>query len=128
MTQRILNKPHGLGAIPSPPDAHDAAYHLDTLGLEAAPALPVQIPRLPAVWDQGQTGTCVGHGVLLAVAVALYRKLGYWIVNEPVFAEKSARDLYLQATGDTTYQLGADIRSALKVAASIGVLGKDKTG
>jgi len=118
----------GLGAIPSPPDARDEAYHLSTLGLEAVPTLPVTIPHLPLVWNQGNTGTCVGHGVLLAIAVALYRKLGYWIVSEPVFAEQSARDLYLQTTGDKTLQLGADIRSALKVAASIGVLGKDKSG
>ena len=119
---------YGLGAIPSPPDDRDAAFNLATLALPIKPALPVSLPNLPAVWNQGQTGTCVGHGVGLAIAIAFYKKLGYWIANNPVDGEVLSRDLYLQATGDKTLQLGADSRTAQKCATAVGVLGRTNKG
>ena len=117
-----------LGAIPSPPDERDADYHLATIALPVKPALPVTIPNMPVVWDQGQTGTCVGHGVGEAICIALYKKLGYWIAPTAADGEVLARDLYLNTTGDSTLSKGADIRSALKVAATTGVVGRTRGG
>ena len=120
-----------LACIPSPADDGDAAYHISTLALPIAPPLPVQIRTRPpgTPWDQGQLGTCVGNGSGLACVVALNVKLGYWITQTSAQGEALAHDLYHLANPyDPTYEQGADIRSALKAAQKVGVLGYTKAG
>ncbi len=117
------------GARKSPSDPRDLRYHFAaTVGLKLpAPTLPVSAPLPPGhPWNQGEEGTCVGHGVGLAIVVAIWRKTGKWIVSSPDAGHRLARDLYhLANPTDSSYQQGTDIRSAVDAATNIGVLGGD---
>src|SRR5574343_105299 len=115
---------YGLGCLPSPVDPRD--YHVSRLALAPRPTLPVAVPLPPGhPWDQGSLGTCVGHGTGMAVVIAIHKATGKWIVKDALKGERLAKDLYLQATGDTTYMRGAWVRQAVAAAKKIGVLGAD---
>ena len=117
---------HGLGALRSPADPRDADYHVARLALPTAPSLPVQVALPPGgAWDQGDEGTCVGHGVGLAAVVAIHKATGIWIVKDAAAGHRLARDLYYQTTHDTTYSYGTWARLALRTALKLGVLGAD---
>lgn len=117
---------HGLGALPSPADPRDADYHVATLALPAAPALPVSVGLPPGgAWQQGDEGTCVGHGVGLAAVIAIHKATGEWIVRDAAAGHRLGRDLYYQTTHDYSYQVGTWARLALRTAVKVGVLGAD---
>ena len=118
----------GLGAIPSPPDPGDEAYHFARIAAEIPmPTLPVTVPLPPGgAWDQLNEGTCVGHGVGLAAVVAIHKATGQWIISNAIAGHALGRDPYHQANPiDLTYQAGTYVRSGLKAAQKVGVLGAD---
>lgn len=61
---------HGYGWKPSLPDARDHYHHLG--GAPVAESVDLRTTGdLPSVWDQGQLGSCVSHGVDAAYAFDL---------------------------------------------------------
>ena len=118
-----------LGCLPPTFDPGDADYHFAKIAQALpAPVLPVKAPLPPGYpWDQGNEGTCVGHGIGLAVVVAIHRKTGKWIVDDAKSGHALARDLYWQGTHDPTYQRGAQLRDVARAARNVGALGKDGT-
>lgn len=76
----------------------------------------------PLVLNQGNTGTCEGNGWT------------HWLADGPVIhpdipigdvatGEKYARELYVEATGDTTLQEGAYSRQLVSVLLKRGLVG-----
>jgi hypothetical protein len=57
---------HGFGLIPDPPGHRYNGFHLHPAAQLRAAALPSASSNLrfaPDVWNQGQTGSCFGHGM-----------------------------------------------------------------
>lgn len=65
--------------------------------------------------NQGSEGTCVGHGCTNVLMAAPTEHLAYKSFDNPADAHLFARQLYFDATGDSTYQQGAYTRDALDV-------------
>lgn len=68
--------------------------------------------------DQGQEGTCVGHGCTNVLMAGPVTHPSFPSFDNPEDAHKFARQLYFDATGDSTYQEGAYTRDALNVLVS----------
>src|SRR6185295_2116054 len=70
--------------------------------------------------DQGQEGTCVGHGCTNVLMDAPSSHTDFPSFDNPADAHAFARKLYYDATHDDTYQEGAYTRDALNVLVSRG--------
>jgi hypothetical protein len=70
--------------------------------------------------DQGAEGTCVGHGCTNVLMAAPSEHRTFPSFASTAEAHTFARKLYLDATGDTTYQEGAYTRDALNVLKARG--------
>lgn len=109
-----MSPPYALGANPDRPDPRD--YQLET-ALLAPEAAGLDRKFYTMVnpdfrIDQGREGTCVGHGnTNLMMAGPSEHKL-YPEFETEEKAHQFARRLYLETTGDTTYQQGAQPRDA----------------
>ncbi len=123
-----MSETFGFGCIPSPYDPGDDEFAFTRIAETLPPVtLPVTVELPPGgSWDQGNEGTCVGHGVGLAAVVAIHRTTGRWIVTNDVQGHALGRDLYHQANPlDVSYQQGTYVRNGLKAAQKVGVLGAD---
>ena len=100
--------PHGLGAKPSIPDHRDLIYPM-AAGLDQ----PVDLRAdMPYVWDQGQLGSCVPHGVLAAVNNAEKRSGIRQVSGSALFTYYVGRDI----EGTTDYDSGLYVRDGIKAA------------
>lgn len=101
---------HGLGLIPDEHDDRDfrVSYRGDLpdfIDLESDPAMP-------AVWDQGQLGSCTAHGTLAAFAWAS-NKGGS---NDPMLSRLQIYYNTRALEGTTDQDSGGQIRDAIKAS------------
>lgn len=104
------------GWVPSLPDTRD--YLVKPITAKAVAKLPAHVdlrsdPRMPAVWDQGQLGSCTAHGTGAAL-----------VFHELVEVMPSRLFLYWNTRaleGTVLSDSGGQIRDAIKVAGSLGV-------
>ena len=73
--------------------------------------------------DQGQEGTCEGHSWTNFFLAGPVTHPTFPSFDNPQDAHLFARKLYLDATGDTTFQQGAYTRQILKVVLARGEIG-----
>jgi len=105
--------PHGLGALRSLPDRRDRIYPY-ALGAPVASDLRADAPY---IWDQGQLGSCVPHGVLRA-ANHSERVQGLTVVSgSALFVYFNGRVL----EGTVDYDSGLYVRDGIKALNSWGV-------
>jgi hypothetical protein len=70
--------------------------------------------------DQGQEGTCVGHGTTNMLAGAPLTHLNFAPFADTQVAHTFSRQLYFDITSDSTYQQGANPRDAMQWCLSKG--------
>lgn len=106
----------GYGWVPSLPDHRDQAYGLSVPTLGLPPKIDLTA-ELPPAWDQGQIGSCTGHGV---GGLALHAQLK---VNPKAPAPSRLFIYYNERVLESTIRSdsGAQIRDGLKVLANQGV-------
>ena len=114
-----------LGAIPDRLDPRD--YQFPT-GVRARAAAAVDRKFYTMVdkdfrIDQGSEGTCVGHACTNLLLAGPSEHDTYSEFQTEELAHQFARKLYLDATGDTTYQQGAYPRDANEVLLRRGLIG-----
>jgi hypothetical protein len=108
---------YGLGGKPHRKDERD--YLLRAVPRERLPEVGTSTARWWAMHapefriDQGNEGTCVGHGVTNYLAGAPKQHLSFPSFADVNAAHLFAKNLYLEITGDLTYQQGAYTRDAL---------------
>lgn len=102
----------GFGWRPDIPDFRDKLYRAskDT-AVALAPALLIPDSRLPPVFDQGQTSSCVGNSTSVMATYVTKQ-----IVRSRLFIYFEARRLI----GETKSDEGCYIRDGIKVLANIG--------
>jgi len=72
--------------------------------------------------NQGDEGTCVGHGITNQLTAGPSEHDAYPDFATVATAHEFARGVYLDATGDTTYQNGAYPRDACQVLLDRGLI------
>lgn len=105
---------YSLGAIPDRHDPRD--YQFSTMALHAE-AAAVDRKFYTMVnpdfrIDQGSEGTCVGHAATNVLLAGPSPHRDYVSFETEELAHQFARRLYLEASGDTTYQRGMYPRDA----------------
>ena len=118
MGTRTLNG-RRLGWKPDLPDFRDRLYRIPSkLGAVAPlPSVVDWTPFLPPVFDQGDLGSCTGHGTAEAFYVDLKKQgLGDWIPSR-LWIYYQARVLEDSAAVDD----GAEIRDCIAAIAKVGV-------
>jgi hypothetical protein len=106
----------GLGRVPHPetPEA-EAAYPVRSLEAYSTSTRTYRYYWERGAWlDQGNTGTCVGH--------AFAHRRADSPVPTGEIDEAYALKLYLDASGDTTYQVGTSGLAACRVLAQRGTI------
>lgn len=106
----------GLGHRPDQPDHRDRLFDVPT----AVPHQFVDLTKtgfLPPIWDQGQLGSCVPHGVLAAFLYAA-AKAG---VDDPMLSRLALYYLTRSMEGTVSEDSGCMPRDAIKVCATQGV-------
>lgn len=111
------------GYIPDLPDFHD--FHLtdDAISRKTATVLPVSTNNRhasfnPPIWDQGQLGSCTGHGTARAFEYMLRKQ------NLTLDFPPSRLGVYYNARkleGTTSQDAGAMVRDAIKGTLKFGV-------
>lgn len=113
--------PHKLGRLPLPRDDRDwlmrGVARPETLYLHR------KFWYRPLVLDQGDTGTCEGNAWTGWLADGPITHPDITDLSDATTGEAYARQLYLDATGDTTLQQGAYTRQILKVLVQRGLIG-----
>lgn len=112
---------YSLGAKPHKPDERDWRVPASLLQATVLDRKLWKMHGPDFRIDQGGEGTCVGHGgtnALLADPRPHYAFPEFATVE---MAHQYARALYLEATGDTTYQNGAYVRQVLDVMVRRGL-------
>jgi len=107
---------HGLGARPSIPDQRDFIYRPTVL----RPNLLMEIDLRtdgPLVWDQGELGSCVPHGVLGAVNYAEKYESNTVLSPSALFTYYVGREI----EGTVDYDSGLYVRDGIKAVNSAGV-------
>lgn len=106
--------PYSLGAKPDRPDPRDYLFDLRPRALAA-----VEIDRKFYTMvnrdfriNQGNEGTCVGHAATNVLLAGPSPHPTYAEFQTEELAHQFARTLYLEASGDTTYQQGMHPRDA----------------
>ncbi len=110
---------YGLGKKPFKKDERDYLLR-DTMKFRAAVATATPAKFWGMVspemrLDQGNEGTCVGHGCTHVLMDAPSTHPQFPSFADVDTAHQFARKLYFDATGDSTYQEGAYTRDALNV-------------
>jgi hypothetical protein len=113
-------KPRKLGRLPLPRDDRD--FKLANI-LPARGSATRKFWKRPLVLDQGATGTCEGNAWTGWLADAPVYHPDIPALNDPIQGEVYARQLYVEATGDTTLQEGAYTRQLLNVLVGRGLVG-----
>lgn len=114
------DKPGKLGRLPLPRDDRD--YRLASILPPRGTATSKYWSR-PLMLNQGNTGTCEGNGYTAYLADGPITHPDITALNDPVTGEEYARQLYVDATGDTTLQQGAYTRQILSVLVQRGLVG-----
>lgn len=109
-----------LGRLPLPRDDRD--YRLSVILPERGAATRKFWTR-PLVLDQGNTGTCEGNAWTGWLADAPVFHPGITALDDPTTGEEYARQLYFDATHDTTLEQGAYTRQILKVLVQRRLIG-----
>jgi C1A family cysteine protease len=107
---------YGLGARPSIPDHRDFIY----LPTVLRPNLLMEIDLRadgPLVWDQGQLGSCVAHGVLGAVNYAEKYESNTVLSPSALFTYYVGREI----EGTIPWDSGLYVRDGIKAVNSAGV-------
>lgn len=107
----IARRPSYYGCVPDLPDARDLRLAFSTDNLPPSVDLRTD-PRMPAVWAQGQLGSCTAHGIGAAL-----------IFHEVVETMPSRLFIYYNERaieGTTASDSGAQIRDGIKSVASQG--------
>lgn len=106
---------HGLGWRPDLPDQRD--HRLNTFTVPRVPRAFDRRNNLPPVWDQGQIGSCTGHGAAAAwVDAAQHAGAAGVPTPSRLFLYWNARAL----EGSTGFDAGATIRDVVKGLAKFG--------
>jgi C1A family cysteine protease len=100
--------------IPDHPDQRDHVFIRPTRG-EALPKLVDLRPTAPPVRDQGELGSCTGHGVRALLAFNA-RKANPSIDFAPLYIYYEERKI----EGTVKYDSGAMIRDGVKACAKVG--------
>lgn len=116
-----------LGAIPDRHDPRDRSFaSLVTLErARAAAAIDRKFYTMVSPdfrINQGAEGTCVGHGQTNQLLAGPTEHDAYPDFQTEELAHQFARKLYLDATGDSTYQNGAYPRDACQVLLNRGLI------
>ncbi len=109
-----------LGRLPLPRDDRD--FRLANI-LPKRGSATRKFWKRPLILDQGDTGTCEGNAWTGWLADAPVTHPDITALNDPITGEVYARDLYVDATGDTTLQQGAYTRQLLKALVNRGLIG-----
>lgn len=110
---------HGLGRKPLPRDPRDFPLKL------VLPERGTSTRRFwtrPLVLDQGDTGTCEGNAWTGWLADGPIVHPDIAALSDPIAGEAYARQLYLDATGDTSLQQGAYTRQLLRQLVARGLI------
>lgn len=107
----------GLGWKPDLPDIRDHKY-----AATARKRLPAAVDlrktgHLPEVWDQGQIGSCTGHGVGALMSYIVHRETGQRFQPSRLFIYYCEREVEGTVDSDN----GAAIRDGIKVVHQLGV-------
>lgn len=123
----VTPKGRGLGWRRDTPDARDLMMVTNPLtGFDVSRPTPDKVDMrdasfMPAVWDQGDIGSCTAHSVggAYAVAVAQTAKVSAARVPTPSRLFIYFHERVLEGTVDS--DAGAEIRDGFKVISAIGV-------
>lgn len=109
------------GWAPDPPDHRDLKFNLSRAARGALP--PTVDPRAnqPPIRDQGELGSCTGHGMAATLECGNVRNGEPLVPLSRLMAYYNARRL----DGTTAYDSGASIRSVVKAAARWGCCPED---
>jgi hypothetical protein len=109
-----MEPPHALGAKPDRPDPRDYLFASRPLA-PAAAAIDRKFYTMVGPdfrINQGNEGTCVGHGDTNLLMAGTSEHKTYPDFQTEELAHQFARRLYFETTGDTTYKQGASPRAA----------------
>lgn len=109
---------HGLGMLAGLPDAKDHPFMVPR-GLPAKlPATFDKRSAVKTVWDQGQLGSCTGHGAMGALRMLLAKE------KKPDFIGSRLGAYYFGRALENTVAVdaGAQIRDVIKQTTKIGVI------
>lgn len=112
-------KPKALGRLALPRDERD--YRLETI-LQRTTATRKYWYR-PLVLDQGDTGTCEGNAWTAWLADGPITHPDITALDNEATGEAYARQLYLDATGDTSLDQGAYTRQVVRILVERGLVG-----
>lgn len=126
----MTDLPYKLGANPSRPDPRDKKF--STLLAFNAPKVAEDVKAVDRkFWtmvdptfrmDQGGEGTCVGHAMTNMLLAGPSEHDTFADFQTVELAHQYARALYLETTGDSTYQNGAYPRDACQVLLNRGTI------
>lgn len=111
-----VRKQHGYGWIPSLPDQRDFTLQLNEPLAAKLPASVDLRPKMPAVYDQGQLGSCTANGSGAAYQYAKTQAGGADYVPSRLFIYYNSRAIEGSVGSDS----GAMVRDALKSVATKG--------
>lgn len=113
------------GWIPQQPDHRDRLFHLEER-VYRGHQLPRTVdlwPNVPAIWDQGQLGSCTAHGSLRAWITEAIRQ-GVSLPSAPADGAALSRLMQYYDTRQVEGTVGSDsggqVRDAIRVLATDG--------
>ncbi|MGF7229249.1 MAG: C1 family peptidase [Candidatus Saccharibacteria bacterium] len=117
MSLSITPQHHGLGWVPDLPDQRDKIYEpLKKLGLAPLPEHVDLRTECPAVYDQGQLGSCTANALAAAFDFDRHKQGKPFMTPSRLFIYWNERSL----EGTTNSDAGANIRDGVKVLRKIG--------
>ena len=118
----MLHKIQGYGWIPDLPDQRDHLFAAPVVKPGALPASVNLTSKCPAVYDQGELGSCTGNAIAGAIQFdKLRQKLDGTTVPSRLFIYFNERVIEGTVSSDS----GAQIRDGIKSIAKMGVCGED---
>ena len=106
---------YSLGAIPDRYDPRDYQYQIPLARAHEASTIDRKFYAMVNKdfrIDQGNEGTCVGHAATNVLLAGPSPHPDFWAFETEEKAHTFARTLYLDASGDSTYQQGMYPRDA----------------
>jgi C1A family cysteine protease len=117
MAEPVSRKIARYGWVPDLPDARDHAYSAPLMALGALPASVDMRPNCPAVYDQGQLGSCTGNSIAGAVEFDLLKQKSTDFAPSRLFIYYNERVM----EGTVGTDAGAQIRDGIKSVGKQGV-------
>ena len=117
MTTPQPRKVSAYGWIPDLPDARDFLYSAPRLATANPPPKTDLRAGMPAVYDQGQIGSCTANAIGAAVEFDLLRQQLADFIPSRLFIYYNERAM----EGHVGYDSGAQIRDGVKSVAKLGV-------